>query len=259
MHGPFSNTVSFMPTREACAGCGFTSWCAPANLSLLEAEEIEDVTEHQRTIKQNDYLVRAGDVLNSLYVVKSGSLKTSMPDEAGRAQLIGFSLPGEIIGMEAIGTGRYPSHVVALEDTTCCGIRYADLNRLGHGIQALQNHLHRAMSREITRDYNLMFMLGSMNAEERLSAFLLNLSERYSARGYSASHFRLSMTRQDIGSYLGLKLETISRLLTRLTDEKILEVRGRDIAIKNLESLQQIIGGLRERFPWPRKSVSNTP
>jgi CRP/FNR family transcriptional regulator, anaerobic regulatory protein len=259
MRNVSAQNVSSARPRGNCAGCGFVSWCLPADLNPAELAQIEQLTEHRRAVKRDLHLFHAGDALHSLYVVNSGSVKTSMPDEDGRAQLIGFSLPGDIIGLEAIGSGKYPSDVIALEDTSCCGIHYGDLARLSQSIPALQHHLHRVMSREITRDYDLMFMLGSMSAEERLAAFLLNLSERYSARGYSALHFRLSMTRQDIGSYLGLKLETISRLLTRLADEQIVEVHGRDIAIKNLEGLQQIIGSAGQRMPWPRKHATNTP
>ena len=223
-----------------CANCGLAAWGLPADLAPAERARINQITEHRHPIRSGDYLAHAGDSLTSLYTVKSGSLKTMILDDDGRAQLIGFSFPGEIIGMDAISTGKYPTDVIALEDASCCGIHYAGFNFLCQSVQSLQNHLHQAMSREIKRSYQLMFMLGSLSADERLAAFLLNLLERHSARGYSGLQLRLSMSRQDIGSYLGLKLETVSRIFTRLKDEQILDVSGRYIIVKNPQRLQMI-------------------
>ncbi len=232
-------------TDGTCAGCGLVSWFLPARLNVADAKQIERVTEHRRAVKRNQYLLRASEPLNFLYILNSGSVKTSMPNQGGIDQLIGFSMPGDIIGMEAISDGKYLSDVIALEDTTFCGIRYGDLMPLSQSIPALQHHLHQGLSREINRHHDLMFLLGSMSAEERLKAFLLHLSDQYSARGHSAAHFRLSMTRQDIGSHLGLTVETISRTLTRLHAEKMIDVNGRDITIKDSSTMQRIFDAPR--------------
>jgi len=241
----YSQTNASMPAREICAGCGIVTWLLPAGLGADDLTQVVRLCEHRRVIKRDHYLIHAGEPLTSLYFVNSGSMKSCLPDADGRTQLIRFALSGEILGMGAIDTGTHPSHMIALEDSSCCGIRYADLIRLGQSMPALQRHLHQAMSQKITRNHELMLMLGSMHAEERLARFLLDLSQRHAARGYSASQFRLSMTRRDIGSYLGLKLETVSRLLTLLKDEQILAVSGREITIKDSDGLRQIGEGRR--------------
>lgn len=240
-------------TREACPGCGLHAWLRPAGLGREEEDQVEALSDHRRPVKRDHYLIHAGAPLDRLYFVNSGSLKSTLPDADGRLQLIGFSLPGEIVGMGAIGTGLHPGNTVALEDTSCCSVRYVDLIALCQDIPALQHHLHSAMSRKIQRNYELMLMLGSMHAEERLVNFLFDLAHRHAARGYSGSQFRLSMTRQDIGSYLGLKLETVSRLLASLSHDGLLEVDGREINLKDIEGLKQIGEGVKHCTRAPRK------
>lgn len=236
------SAIAPLKGNNACSGCGLIAWCRPAHLNPREGAQIESVTEHRHTLKRDRVLFHSGDALASLYIVNSGSLKTTIADNDGRVQVTGFSLPGDMVGIEAIGSGRHPCDVIAMEDSSCCGAGYADLSRLSQSMPALQIHLHRMMSREITRNYGLMFLLGSMGAEERVAQFILNLSARYAARGYSASQFRLCMTRIDIGSYLGLRLETVSRVMTLLSNRNILEFAGRDINVRSLGGLQQIIG-----------------
>ncbi len=240
MHGDHTVTQLDTSTRQRCSGCSVTAWLHPVALRASELQRIESVTEHRRTVPGSRHLVRAGDALTALFIVNSGSVKTSVPDERGGSQVIGFSLPGDIVGLEAIDTGRHPGNVTALEDTSCCGFRYADLVDLCRTIEGLQRHLHRVMSLEIIRNHGLMLLLGSMTAEERLVTFLLNLSKRHAARGYSASQFRLSMSRYEIGNYLGMRLETISRLLKQLHDKQIIEVDGRSIVIKDTAALWKI-------------------
>ena len=240
------------PVRGTCTGCGLLLWCLPANLSSREYAQLDAVMEHRRFLKRDSALFLAGDTLDSLYIVNSGSVKTLIADVEGRAQVTGFSMPGDLVGIEAIDSGRYPCDVITLEDSSCCGISYENLRRLSQNIPALQLHVHRMMSREITRDYGLMFLLGSMGAEERIAQFVLTLSTRYAARGYSASQFRLCMSRNDIGSYLGLRLETVSRILGRLNNRDILEIIGRDIHLKNPDGLRQILCGFESRISQRR-------
>jgi CRP/FNR family transcriptional regulator len=240
------------PAREACPGCGLHAWLQPAGLDTADDQRVESLCEHRLLVRRDHYLIRAGEPLDRLYFVNSGSLKSTLPDAEGRLQLVGFSLPGEILGMSAIGTGLHPGNAIALEDSRCCSIHYVDLIKLCQEIPALQHHLHQAMSRKIKRNYELMLMLGSMHAEERLVNFLFDMSHRHAARGYSGSQFRLSMTRQDIGSYLGLKLETVSRLLASLNNEGVLGVNRREIIFRDLEALKQIGDGLRRCVRAPR-------
>lgn len=230
------------PAGAICAGCGWCDWFAPALTDAQATVEMQCAVEHRHAVRRGRPLLRAGEPLQMIYALTRGLLKTSLADLEGRVQVTGFSLPGELVGIEAIAGGSYPCNVTAVEDSICCGIRYADLDRLSHGNGALQNHLHRAMSREINRDHELMFLLGNMSADERVAQFLLNLSARYAALGRSAACFRLSMSRREIASYLGLKVETISRVMTRLNGRRIIAVSGKDIEVRSFEGLQQIVG-----------------
>jgi len=236
-------------TRTTCPNCGLLLWCLPACLNLQERERFDYFVEHHRPIKRDGYLHRAGSDLKSLYAIRNGFLKTSITDDEGREQVGGFYMAGELIGMDAIGSGKHLCDAVALEDSDVCGISFVDLERLNREISSLQHHFHRMMSSEIAREHSIMFLLGSMRAEERLAMFLLNVSKRYAARGYSATHFRLRMTREDIGSYLGLKLETVSRMLSQFQKDQLIVVQNKNIEIKSLDGLQQIIGNHQARQP----------
>ena len=174
--------------------------------------------------------------------MRTGFLKSCVLHDDGREQVAGFHMMGELLGMDAIGSGNHMCDAIALEDSEVCEIPFGELERLGRDIPALQQHFHRIMSREITRDYGVMLLLGSMRAEERLAAFLLNLSQRFVARGYSSTQFILRMTREEIGSYLGLKLETVSRAFSHFQNEGMISVHGKDIEIKAIERIRAMLG-----------------
>ena len=246
------------PPHGECRGCAFNAWCLPANLTLPESRQFNDRIHHRRPIKHNEYLHRAGSELKSLFVVNSGFLKTSITNGGGHHQVTGFSMAGELVGLDAIGTGKHQCDTSALGDSHLCGMRYSDFEELGHAIPALQHHFHRVMGAEIARDYGILILLGTMRVEERVAVFLLNLSTRFSARGYSGTHFRLPMTRQDIASYLGLKMETVSRAFSHLSDIQLIATEGKDIEIKSLLRLQQAIGVQATRQPVPRRTRSGT-
>jgi CRP/FNR family transcriptional regulator len=238
---PVNIRRSELPDSD-CQNCGFISWCLPADLTLREAKRFNDRIMHRRPIRRNEYLHHAGSVLTSLNVINSGFLKTSITNGGGHEQITGFSMSGELVGMDAIGATRHQCNTVALEDSHLCGIAFSDFEQLTSDIPALQQRFHRAMGAEITRDYGIMLLLGGMRAEERIAMFLLNMSKRFAARGYSGVHFRLPMTRYEIGNYLGLKLETVSRGFSHLDDIQVIAINGKDIEIKNLAQLQQRIG-----------------
>ncbi len=238
---PVFSSVSRLPHNE-CLNCGFDSWRLPADLSSHESKNLNDFIEHRRPIRRSQYLYRAGAPLESLYAVNSGFLRTSVSDSHGREQIIGFSMTGELVGLDAIGAGSYLCDSIALEDSSVCGIHFSDFEKLGLIIPALQQHLHRAMSTEITRDHGIMLLLGAMSAEERVIIFLLNISKRFSTRGFSGTYFRLPMTRRDIGSYLGLKLETVSRVFSHLNNIHLISINHKSIEIKSIPKLQQRIG-----------------
>jgi CRP/FNR family transcriptional regulator len=171
-----------------------------------------------------------------------GSLKTTVLAEDGREQVAGYHMLGDIIGLDGIGTDRHGCQAVALEDTEVCVMPFDRLEDLARSVPQLQHNLHQFLAREITRDHGVMLLLGSMRAEERLASFLLNLSERYRRRGYSSSEFVLRMTREEIGSYLGLKLETVSRLFSRFQEEGLIQVQGRAVKIVDMAAMRHLVG-----------------
>jgi CRP/FNR family transcriptional regulator, anaerobic regulatory protein len=186
-------------------------------------------------------LYREGDKFQFIYAVRSGTFKSSLTLSDGREQVSGFHMAGELMGLDGVAQGKHASSATALEDTEICAIPYAHLNELATQNSNMQHVVSRMMSREIVREHSLMMLLGSMNAEERLAAFLLNLSQRLKTRGYSASEFHLRMSRAEIGSYLGMKLETVSRTFSAFQQQGLLEVDKRHIRILDLEGLGRSI------------------
>ena len=199
-------------------------------------KQFEALVAHRTKLRKNDTLYRAGEPFYALYAIQFGSLKTSVLAEDGREQMTGYHMLGEIVGFDGIGTDLHCAGAIALEDTEVCVLPFASIEQLARTMPTLQRNLHRIMSREITRDQDVMLALGSMRAEERLAMFLLNLADRYHRRGYSSTEYVLRMTREEIGSYLGLKLETVSRLFSRFQREGLIQVQGR--AVKLLEPLR---------------------
>lgn len=237
--------VDFGRLRVACSSCSLRELCLPAGLEAREMERIDRLVNQRRRVQKGEHLYRAGAPLAALYAVRSGFMKSCVLQEDGREQVAGFHMMGDLLGMDAIGGGRHICDTVALENSEVCEMPYVLLERLSREIPSLQQQLHRVMSREIARDYGVMLLLGSMKAEERLAAFLLNLSQRFAARGYSPTEFNLRMTREEIGSYLGLKLETVSRAFSSFQDQKLMEVRQRQVRILDLPGLRALLGPTR--------------
>lgn len=206
-------------------------------------QKLDDLCHLKRCYARGDYLYRSGDKFQSLYAIHSGSYKTQVLHEDGREQVTGFQMIGEIIGLDAISTDRHTCDAVALEDSEVCELPFNKLETLSRKLPSLQRHLHRIMSREIVRDQDIMLLLGSMRAEERLATFLLNLSQRYAMRGYSPTIFQLRMSRQEIGSYLGLKLETISRAFSHFQESGLINVKTRSVELLDLPGLRALVGG----------------
>jgi CRP/FNR family transcriptional regulator, anaerobic regulatory protein len=234
--------INVAELKSACSSCSLSELCLPAGLDLHEVDRLDMIVNRKRNLKRGDYVYRAGTPLQSLYAVRTGFVKSCVLYDDGREQVTGFHMMGELLGMDAIGSGTHICDAIALEDTEVCEIPFDDLEDLSRDIPNLQQHFHRIMSREIARDYGVMLLLGSMRAEERLAAFLLNLSQRFAARGYSASRFVLRMTRQEIGSYLGLKLETVSRAFSHFQSQGIIAVQNKNIDIKDFERLRGLVG-----------------
>jgi CRP/FNR family transcriptional regulator len=223
--------VSAMPTH--CGTCNLRELCLPCGLGADEQQKLGDLVYTRKRVKRGDALIHAGAEFESLYAVRSGFFKSSVVLEDGRDQVTGFHMAGEVLGLDGIGTGNHSADLVALEDSEVCVIPYSHLEAPN-----LQRQLHKVMSRELVRDQGVMMLLGTMKAEERLAAFLLNLSQRFVARGFSPSEFHLRMTRDEIGSYLGLSLETVSRLFSRFHDDKLIAVQQKHIRILDVAGLK---------------------
>jgi len=228
--------------KSACAKCNLRELCLPGGLSDNELDQLDNMVRTRRSYRKGEHAYRAGDSFDSLYAVRSGFFKTTLLNEDGRDQVTGFHMGGELMGLDGISTDKHPCDAVALEDSEVCVIPFTRLEELSREAPSLQRHLHKIMSREIVSDQSVMMLLGSMRAEERIAAFLLNLSQRMTARGYSPSEFYLRMTREEIGSYLGLKLETVSRVFSRFQNDGLIAVQQKHIRILDIPKLRAIVG-----------------
>ena len=224
----------------ACSKCNLRELCMPVGLSDHELAQLDELVYTRRRLKRGDALYRTGERFSALYAIRSGFFKTRVIFDDGRDQVTGFNMAGELLGMDGIGTERHGCDAVALENSEVCMIPYARLEQVSSEIKSLRSHLHKVMSREIVRENGVMMLLGTMRAEERLAAFLLNLSQRMNARGYASLEFNLRMTREDIGSYLGMKLETVSRLFSRFQADGLIEVAQKYVRIRDIEGLRAI-------------------
>jgi len=227
--------------KIACSNCNMRELCMPIGLSSSELARIDEVIGARRKIKRGETLYHNGERFTNLYAIRTGFFKTCVTSEDGRDQVTGFQMAGEIIGLDGIVNDSHTCDAVALEDGEICAMPFAQIENLSREVNALQHHVHKIMSREIVREHGVMLLLGSMRAEERLAAFLLNLAQRLHARGFSQSELILRMTREEIGSYLGLKLETISRTFSKFVDDQIIEVKQRHVRILDTDALQEIV------------------
>jgi len=222
---------------------------APAGAAVSRAAAVSDMDVliaraggARRRVRRGEYLYRVGAPFHALYGIRAGSFKSVLLTEDGREQVTGFHMGGEVLGFDGIGSETCPGDAIALEDSEVVEIPFQELDTLASREQALQRELFRMLAGEIQRERSLMLLLGSMRAEERLAAFLINLSQRFAARGFSAHRFLLRMTREEIGSLLGLKLETVSRILSRFQAEGLIRVRNREVQIVSTPALRAVIG-----------------
>ena len=241
-HAALAPVISIRDLRTHCATCSVRELCLPIGLDANEMKQVDAMVSTRTRLKKGDALYRAGASFTALYAIRIGSLKTTVLAEDGREQVSGYHMLGDIIGLDGIGTDRHGCQAIALEDTEVCVLPFERVEELARSLPALQHNLHQFLSKEIARDQNIMLLLGSMRAEERLAVFLLNLADRYRRRGYSSTEYVLRMTREEIGSYLGLKLETVSRLFSRFQGEGLIQVQGRAVKLLDPVALKQIVG-----------------
>ncbi|WP_298440121.1 FNR family transcription factor [uncultured Ferrimonas sp.] len=225
-----------------CHNCSMKTLCIPFSLSLTDLDKLDDIIERKRPIHKGDLLFQSGEPLKSLYAIRSGSIKSYTITESGEEQITAFHLAGDVVGFDGIHQSKHQSFAQALETAMVCEIPYDHLDALSAQSPALRQQMMRLMSNEIVSDQEMILLLSKKNAEQRLAAFLTNLASRFGSRGFSSREYRLTMTRGDIGNYLGLTVETISRLLGRFQKANLIEVKGKYINIHNVDALTEIAG-----------------
>ena len=233
--------ISSSSIKVACSNCNLRELCMPVGLNKEELARVDTLVDLRRKVKKGGALFHNGEKFTSLYAIRTGFFKTCVATEDGREQVTGFQMAGEIIGLDGIVNELHTCDAIALEDAEVCVLPFDRIEEISREINSLQRHVHKIMSREIVREHGVMLLLGSMRAEERLAAFLLNLVQRLHARGFSQSELVLRMTREEIGSYLGLKLETVSRTFSKFVEEGTVEVKQRHVRILNAEALQNLV------------------
>ncbi len=235
--------LSLNTLRSSCSACSMHQLCLPMGLGESDMHRLDQIIGRRRKVPKDTLLYRMDDSFTNLYAIRLGHFKTYQVSPGGEQQITGFQMAGELLGMDAISTDRHHCDAMALEDSEVCEIPFSRLEDLFGTIPTLLHHFHRMMSREITREQNVMLLLGNMRAEQRFAAFLVNLASRYAARGYSSTTFQLRMPREEIGNYLGLPIESIRRLLSRLKKHGLLRVANREIELLDPNRLRAIAAG----------------
>ena len=234
-----SQNPNLPSSKTSCFSCNLRELCLPVGLEEDEINSIDFLINRWCKTRRGGYLYRAGMDFQSLYIVRSGFFKTYVLDEDGREQVTGFHMPGEMLGLEAISTDVHTCHSVALEDSETCEIPFTRLEEIGRIIPSLMHHFHKIMSSKIVHNHEVIALLGGMKARERLIALLLNLSDRFTKLGHSSSNFSLCLTREEIGSYLGLKLETVSRAFSKLQRDGLININSKSVQLNNISLLKQ--------------------
>lgn len=235
-----TQVIKLSEIKNHCKNCSLYDLCLPMGLETGDLDRLDDVIKRRQSVNKNNFLYRMGEPLKSIYAVRSGSFKSYLTNSDGTEQIVGFALPGELLGMDAISDESHTCTAKALETSNVCEIPYERLESLSREIPSLHHQLLRLMSKEIQQDQNLMLLLAQMPAETRLASFLLGMSERLTQRGYAANDFNLSMSRGDIANMLGMAVETISRLLTHFQDNGVLQVERKHITILKLDTLRKL-------------------
>ncbi len=225
-----------------CQTCSLSALCLPVSLEASEIEQLDNIVEKSRPLHKGDFLFRQGDKFGSVFVIRAGSVKTFTSTQEGEEQLNGFYFPGELVGLSGLDEGVYPISAKMLETTSVCEIPFERLDDLSGLLPELRRQVMRSLSREIRDDQQMIMLLSKKNAEQKIASFLLKLSARYHVRGYSASQFRLSMSRNEIGNYLGLAVETVSRIFSRFATQELIKVDGKEVELIDLVALMEAAG-----------------
>lgn len=231
--------INIKTIKLACSNCNLRELCMPIGLNNHEMQRLDEVVAKRRRVKQGEHLFSSGDHFTSLYAIRTGFFKTCLIAENGLEQVTGFQMAGEIVGLDGIVSDVHSCSAVALEDADVCVMPFDTVEAMSREFPVLQRHVHKIMSKEIVRENGVMMLLGNMRAEERIAAFLINLVQRLHARGFSEKELLLRMTREEIGNYLGMKLETVSRTFSKFSDEGIIDVNMRHIKILDSAALKK--------------------
>lgn len=234
--------VTFDRLKVSCGQCNLNELCFPHGMNSEDMGKLDTVVEQRRPLHKNDHLYREGDASHSIYAVRSGSIKTLVESPNGDEQIVGFHLPGELLGLDGFMNGSHTCTAIALETTSVCAMPLPKLEGLCSALPGLQHQMQRIMGKEVTEDHLMLLMLGKMSAEEKIATFLLSISRRMEERHWKATEFVLSMPRQDIANYLGLAVETVSRLFAQYQESGIIKVDRRRISILELQRLREIVG-----------------
>ena len=240
-----STTSSRAAISTRCSACSMHQICLPTGLKEDDMDKLDQIIGRRRKVARDTHLYRVGDPFTNLYAIRLGHFKTHQVNPSGDQQVTGFQMAGELLGMDAISTDRHHCDAIALEDSEVCEIPFSRLESLFGDMPVLLRHFHRMMSQEITREQSVMLLLGNMRAEQRFAAFLTNLSSRYSVRGYSSTDFQLRMTREEIGNYLGLTIESISRLLSKFKKRGWIKVSNRQVELVDPVTRKEVAAGTK--------------
>ena len=247
--------IDFSRIKATCSNCNLQELCLPRGLNAKDLEKLDHMVKGSHPIPKGNYIFRTDDPFVSLSAVRSGSVKVYVLNESGEEQIIGFYFPGEILGFDAIESHRHTCSAVALETTTFCTIPYNKLNAICAQVPDFHNQLLRLLSREISNENKLLLTINKRNAEERIATFLVSLSSRFHNLGYSAKEYNLPMSRQEIGNYLGLTIETVSRLLTKFQRNGLVKINRKAIRLEDLPALHAICNRFSEKPARAKNAV----
>jgi CRP/FNR family transcriptional regulator len=229
--------------RVSCSTCSLAELCLPHGMNADEMVALDSTVKRHPPLQPGQHLYRTGDPGDALFAVRSGCLKTYCTTRDGDEQVLGFTLPGELVGLDGLSNGYYMSNSIVLETASVCTLPYDQLEHLCHSLPALQRQVMRIVGKEVAVDHEMLMLLGKRSAEERLATFLVGLSARYKSRNLSATEFNLPMSRQDIGNHLGLAIETVSRLFAHFQEQELLTVSRRAVVLTDLEQLKGMVEG----------------
>jgi CRP/FNR family transcriptional regulator len=237
-----SKVINLKSIKVSCSQCSLSQLCLPRGLNHDEFETLAAIIKRERPIEKGESLFELGQPFKSLYAIRTGSVKVFLPTNEGDEQIVGFHMPGELLGFDGMGHESHSCSAVALESSSICELPYSHLHELAQELPSLSDHFMTLMSNEIADEHAMMLMLAKKSAEARMATFLLNLSARFHKRGFSAKQFNLTMSRHDIANYLGLAVETVSRIMTHMQDTGIINVDRRFVSIADMAGLRSLAG-----------------